>query len=130
MLGRVLEGEGYGVQTAASAAEALDIAASGRINLVLLDLNLPGKSGWDVVEWLATEQPLVPVIIVTARSNQLFPALASGVGALLEKPPDFPTLLQTVCRLLAESAEAWRSRVAGRPSDFVCDSVHEEDNLI
>jgi DNA-binding response OmpR family regulator len=130
MLGRVLSGEGYGVQTAANAAEALEIAAGERVDLVLLDLNLPGKSGWDVFERLTADHPQVAVIIVTARSNQLFPSLAAGVGALLEKPLDFPTLLQTVCRLLSEPAETRRARLDGRAADFIYDSAHDGDDLI
>src|SRR5437867_11130864 len=45
MLSRVLEGEGYHTVRAADGAEALDIVAVMPIDLVLLDLNLPGKSG-------------------------------------------------------------------------------------
>ena len=35
---------------------------------------------------------MLPIILITARPNQLFPALASGVVALLEKPLDFTKL--------------------------------------
>src|SRR5262245_39381021 len=94
MLTRVLAGEGYGVRAAANGAEALDVAAAAHCDLVLLDLNMPVKNGWDAFERLTADNPLVPVIIITARANQLFAALASGVGALLEKPLDFPRLLQ------------------------------------
>jgi hypothetical protein len=48
----------------------------------------------------------------------LFPALASGVGALLEKPLDFPKLLHTMRDLLDEPAETRLARMAGRPADF------------
>jgi len=94
MLSRVLAGEGYGVLAAANGAEALEIAAAKKIDLVLLDLNMPGQSGWDTFERLTASQPLLAVIIITARPNQLFTALGAGVGALLEKPLDFPQLLQ------------------------------------
>ena len=61
---------------------------------------------------------MIPVIIITARSNQLFTALASGVGALLEKPLDFPNLLQAIANLLAESEEQRLARMAGKPAEF------------
>ena len=118
MLMRVLVGEGYLVLPAASGVEGLKIAAATQIDLVLLDLNMPGQSGWDTFEELTAENPLVPVIIITARSNQLFTALASGVGALLEKPLDFPNLLQAIANLLAESEEQRLARMAGKPSEF------------
>ena len=118
MLTRVLVGEGYLVWAAADGTAALEIAAATKVDLVLLDLNMPGKSGWDTFERLTAENPLLAVIIITARSNQLFTALGAGVGALLEKPLDFPKLLQTIRRLLAEPAESRLARMAGSPADF------------
>lgn len=118
MLARVLVGEGYLVSAAAEGTFALEIVASTKIDLVLLDLNMPGKSGWDTFERLTAENPSLPVIIVTARSNQLFTALGAGVGALLEKPLHFPKLLQTIHRLLAEPAESRLARMAGSPVNF------------
>jgi DNA-binding response OmpR family regulator len=118
MLTRVLAGEGYWVWAAADGTAALEIAAAAKIDLVLLDLNLPGKSGWDTFEKLTAETPGLAVIIITARSNQLFTALGAGVGALLEKPLDFPQLLQTINQLLAEKPESRLARQSGRPADF------------
>jgi DNA-binding response OmpR family regulator len=118
MLARVLAGEGYSVCMAADERAALEIAAATKIDLTLLDLNLPGKSGWNTFKQLTGKNPLLPVIIVTARSNQLFTALGAGVGALLEKPLDFPKLLQTIRELLAEPAASRLARLAGSPADF------------
>ncbi len=87
-------------------------------NGVLLDLNMPRKNGWDTFERLSAEHPLVPVILITARPNQLFTAVEAGVGALLEKPLDIPILLQTITRLLAESVERRLARLAGRDVPF------------
>ena|SRR2546428_12334214 len=112
-MGRVLTGEGYLVLCAANGAEALGIAAACPIDLVLLDLNMPVKGGWDTFEKLTSDNPLLAVIVITARPNQRFTALGAGVGALLEKPLDFPTLLKTVSALLAESAEKRLARLTG-----------------
>jgi DNA-binding response OmpR family regulator len=118
LMARVLAGEGYMVSAAADGTAALEIAAATKIDLVLLDLNLPGESGWDIFERLTAANPLLAVIIITARSNQLFTALGTGVGALLEKPLHFPKLLQTIRQLLAEPAELRRARMAGEPAKF------------
>ena len=118
MLTRVLVDEGYQLWAAANGVAALAIAALAQVDLVLLDLNLPGQSGWDTFERLTAENPLLAVIIITARPNQLFTAMGAGVGALLEKPLDFLKLLQTVGHLLAESAEPRLARAAGNVSDF------------
>ncbi len=118
MLGRVLLGEDFTVLPAASGEEALKLTLVTEVDLVLLDLNLPVQNGWDIFERLTAEKPLLPVIIITARPNQLFTALAAGAGALMEKPLDIPKLIQAIRTLLAESAEARMARLAGRPAEF------------
>src|SRR4030095_14871061 len=118
MVGRVLTGAGYSTLSAANGQEALDLVATNEVDLVLLDLNLPVKNGWDTFERLTTENPFVPIIIITARPNQLFPALAAGVGALMEKPLDFPRLLETIRGLLDEAMEERLARLAGKPAEF------------
>ena len=118
MLLRVLEDENYLVLPAANGIEALEIASTQAPDLVLLDLAMPLQNGWDTFQRLSTDHPALPVIIITARPNQLFPALASGVGALMEKPLDLPKLLRTIRDLLAEPEEARLARTAGRLAEF------------
>ena len=111
MVGRVLVGEGYLVLCATNGEEALGMAEANHIDLVMLDLNMPVQGGWDTFERLTTRDPLIAVIIITARPNQLFTALGAGVGALLEKPFDFPTLIKTVKTLMTESTELRLARI-------------------
>jgi CheY-like chemotaxis protein len=118
MLLRVLEEEGYLVLAAGNSTEALEMASTKSPDLALLDLALPVEDGWKVFQQLASNYPLVQVVIITARPNQLFPALASGVGALMEKPLDLPRLLRTIQDLLEEPAETRMARAAGRPAEF------------
>jgi DNA-binding response OmpR family regulator len=117
-LNDVLVGEGYVVIPAENGQQALDLASQSAVDLVLLDLNMPVRNGWDTFERLTAKHPLLPIIIVTARPNQLFMALNAGVGALLEKPMDIPMLLRTMEKLLAESAEQRLARLAGKETEF------------
>ena len=117
-LADLLTDEGYEVTPASNGVEALDLAANMPVHLVLLDLNLPKKSGWDTLEGLARQNPQAPVIIITGQPNQLFPALASGAGALMEKPLDLPKLLLAIRSLLDEPVEARLARLAGKPAEF------------
>jgi two-component system response regulator MprA len=112
-LKKVLQDGGYDVVLAGGGAEAVLRLEPGEIDLLLLDLNLPSQSGWDVFEHLTTRHPLVPVIIITGMPNQLQTALAAGAGALFEKPVDAPSLLQTMKRLLAEPTEVRLRRLCG-----------------
>jgi len=118
MLGRVLRDEGYTIVLAGSGQEALELASVTRIDLVLLDLNMPGRNGWDTFEALTTQNPLLAIVIITARPNQVFTALGAGVGALLEKPLDFPKLLEVIGKLLAEPPETRLARLTGRRAEF------------
>jgi DNA-binding response OmpR family regulator len=124
-LARLLTLEGYEVLPAANGQEALDIVAKTTVELVLLDLNMPVKNGWDTFERLTYENPLLPIIIITARANQLFTALAAGAGALMEKPLDFPKLLQTMNKLLVEPAEMRLARLTGRLAEFEYQPAHQ-----
>lgn len=118
ILVRLLVEEDYQVLTAANGVEALALAGSAKFDLVLLDLNMPVKDGWETFEQLSAKDPLMPIILITARPNQFFPALASGVGALLEKPLDFTKLFHTIRDLLQESEEMRLARLTGRSSAF------------
>jgi len=117
-LTQVLEEEGYSVFPAVNGNEALAIVRSTPIDLVLLDLNMPGKNGWDTFERLSTDNPLLPVIVITARPNQLFTALAAGVEALLEKPLDIPELLAAMIEALRENPQTRLARRAGKTTEF------------
>jgi CheY-like chemotaxis protein len=118
VLSRLLTSEGYIVQTAANGIEALDLANETEFDLVLLDLTMPGKDGWETFEQLSSKTPALPIILITARPNQLFSAMSAGVGALLEKPLDFDKLFFTIRALLEEAAEARLLRLAGRAAVF------------
>jgi CheY-like chemotaxis protein len=117
-LSALLTGENYLVLAAENGAQGLQIAEAATMDLVLLDLNMPVKDGWQTLQALSYRHPSTPVVLITARHNQLFPALAAGVAALLEKPMDMPHLLETVRRLAYESPEARRDRLMGRDTTF------------
>ncbi len=108
----------YEVMTAADGEEAVRVVAASAFDLVLLDLNMPRKNGWDTFAELTNDNPCLPVIIITARSGQRFISLGAGVGALMEKPLDFPKMLQTIQDLLAEPPEARLARMEGKPARF------------
>jgi DNA-binding response OmpR family regulator len=114
---RLLAEEGHYVETASDGVKSLEMADAST-DLVLLDLNMPGKDGWETFEELSMRLPWLPIILITARSNQFFPALASGVGALLEKPFDFVKLFDTINAFLGESDEMRYARMTGRSALF------------
>ncbi len=118
MLTRLLTGEGYNVLPATNGAEALQFAGPADFDLVLLDLNMPGQDGWETYDQITAQNPLLPVIVITARPNQRLAALAAGIGALMEKPLDLQKLVLTIRDLLDEPDNVRLARMAGRPSRF------------
>ena len=110
---RVLEDAGYDVMLAADGQEALDRFTAGRVDLLVLDIGLPIRNGWETFEEISKRDPALPIIIITGQSNQYDTALAAGVGALMEKPLDAPHLLMTLKDLLVEPEQNRLRRLCG-----------------
>ena len=64
-----LEKAGYVVQTAMDGATAIDLAAEGQADLIVLDLTLPKRDGFDVCRAIR-EFSTVPIVMLTARGEQ------------------------------------------------------------
>jgi DNA-binding response OmpR family regulator/c-di-GMP-binding flagellar brake protein YcgR len=86
--------------------EAVRRLAERHYNLVILDLRIQHGSGVEVLRAARAMYPDLPVIVVTAYAadEEVYRALALGVDALLYKPFDIDTLLNTVRALLARRA--------------------------
>ena len=103
-LGGVIEAEGFEVVRAENGHEALQKFRQGSMDIVLLDLSMPVKGGWDTFEGLTTVNPFLPIVIITARADALSEATARGIAALMQKPLNIPALLKKMRELLAEAA--------------------------
>lgn len=114
-LSAVLVSQGYEVVVAKNGHEAIEHFRAGLADLALLDLKMPVKGGWDAFEQLTGYNPLIPVILITARPDQYPLAAAAGVAALMEKPLDIALLLETIRDLLAEPPDMRLARMTGRP---------------
>ena len=114
MLGRVLESEQYKVVRAKTGLDAAAIFLAAPPDLVLLDLNMPVKDGWEAFHLMHAAKPTIPIIIITARPSQQEQATRMGADALMEKPLDLSVLLGTIGKLLAES-EAERTQRLNNP---------------
>jgi DNA-binding response OmpR family regulator len=113
MVGRVLEMEGYEVLPASSGTEAVSQYLNGPPDVVLLDLNMPEKDGWEAWQLMNSLHPSVPVIVITARPNQYEHADQLRIDALMEKPLDLGLLLETIHELLAEPDAQRLARMRG-----------------
>jgi CheY-like chemotaxis protein len=114
---KVLEDAGYKVALAADGQEAVEQFEGGHVDLLLLDIGLPVKNGWDAFERITNEAPVLPIIIITGQASQHDMAVAAGIGALMEKPLDVTDLLNTMQKLLAEPIEIRLRRLCGDGQD-------------
>jgi len=112
-LRKVLVDAGFEVALAADSREAVEQFDGGRVDVVLLDIGLPVKNGWDAFERITNKAPVLPIIVVTGQASLHDMAVAAGVGALMEKPLDVAELLNTIRELLRESAETRLLRLCG-----------------
>jgi len=105
MLSRRLKREGFDVTIAMDGKQGVAMAASGRPDLILMDLNLPGLDGWEATRRLkaAPETKTIPVIALSvhAMARDQERALAAGCVDYETKPIAFPRLLRKIRAALA-----------------------------
>ena len=101
-----LESRGYPISVAHSGDEALALFESVRPSLVLLDVMMPGRDGWEVCRIIKQHPTMgrgVRVIMVTALDQweDKAQALQTGADDYVEKPVDLPRLVNTIERNVA-----------------------------
>ncbi len=102
-----LAASGYSVSTACSGEQGLELMHADRPDMVLLDLLMPGISGWDVLETMKEYEELaqIPVIVITASGwgDGEKKLRVKGVRHYLSKPFDLNELLDKVSIVFKES---------------------------
>jgi two-component system copper resistance phosphate regulon response regulator CusR len=110
LLLRVLGTAGFKVTWITNGAQALQVALTERFDLVLLDILLPGKSGWDVLKELRAQKDPTPVLVLSAMDEvgDKVRGLQLGADDYMSKPFDVSELLARIEALIRRS----QSRIA------------------
>ena len=100
--------QGYGIVKAASGEEALERLADGQIDLILLDVMMPGMDGFEVTRRVRQDSAhrLLPIILVTAlrETEDRVKGIEAGCDDFISKPVDKMELLARVRSLLKVKA--------------------------
>jgi two-component system alkaline phosphatase synthesis response regulator PhoP len=101
-VGDSLRGEGYNVEYAADGIEGLKKATEHAVDLVLLDVMLPGKDGFDVCRAIRAKGRNTPILMLTARgqSDDAVRGLKLGADDYVAKPFNMGELMARVAALL------------------------------
>jgi len=104
-LARALRREGYEVEVREDGPTALDAGLQGAVDLVVLDLGLPGMDGLEVARRLRAEGHTVPILVLTARDavSDRVAGLDAGADDYLPKPFALEELLARLRALLRRS---------------------------
>jgi DNA-binding response OmpR family regulator len=105
---RGLRGQGFDVTTALDGEIGLAKARSAEVDLVVLDMMLPGRSGWEVLEVLHEQEPALPVIALTALAEveNRITGLDAGAVDYVTKPFSLAELAARIRAQLRIAAHA------------------------
>ena len=94
--------EGFSVRFAGNGSDAIAMMNDNPSEIVLLELELPGMNGLEVLSELSTKQPESKVIVMTGFGTQLGRIAASRLGAehWLSKPLDIENVLNTIREIM------------------------------
>jgi len=103
-LQRLLRAAGFVVETFATGREFLDAGEWTEIACLVLDIHLPGMSGFELQEHLAVSGALIPIVFITAHDDATTRERATRAGsvAYLRKPFDQGTLLEAIGKAMRE----------------------------
>ena len=99
----LLEEEGFSVVTATNGQEALTELAQHQPAVVLLDLNMPVMSGWELHARLREDTQPPPIVFMTAGQHACTEAARYGADDCLPKPFGLDDLLRVVLRFTTDS---------------------------
>jgi len=122
-IGRILEAEGYAVDTVASGEQATLASRLERFDLVILDIGLSGMDGFEVLRRMRDQGYAVPVLILTARDaiDDRVRGLETGADDYMAKPFAMPELVARVRALIRRSQSQSGPRIVHGP--LVLDSA-------
>jgi len=119
-LADALEAEGYDVVQAADGDRALALYRQGEFHLLVLDVMMPGTSGYDVCKKIRAQDEHTPIIILTAKGEEIDKVVGLELGAddYITKPFGVRELLARIQAVLRRSRLREKDKRNDEPSVF------------
>ena len=116
----LLTGDGYQVFTARDGEKALSLYKSARPDLILLDIMIPGKSGYDVCKDIRKHDPQTPILMLTAKGQEVDKIIGLELGAddYIVKPFSVNELLARIRAVFRRARVKNNSRPDQSPMQF------------
>jgi DNA-binding response OmpR family regulator len=98
----ILESKGYQISTASNGIEGFKLASSEPIDLLLLDIMLPGMNGLEICKRIRKEKLKLPIVMLTAKSSEMdkISGLDYGADDYITKPFSLSELLARIRAIL------------------------------
>jgi two-component system, cell cycle response regulator DivK len=110
LIRRVLNAEGYSMIDAANAGQAVEKLEAGKIDLILMDINMPDMDGYTLTARIKQIEKFskIPIIAVTANvmRGDRERSLEAGCDGYIQKPIDIDMLAQQIERYIIRSTNA------------------------
>ena len=108
MMAALLQDCGYGVLTAGSVAEGLELAREINFDLYILDVRLPDGTGVELCQKLRELHPSIPILYYSAYGDEAShqEALNTCGNSYLKKPVSITEIQESISKLLAQSSES------------------------
>ncbi len=101
----ILKAEGFKPITAKNGKDALKILKKSKVDLILLDIMMPGMDGWDVCEKIKADKKTekIPIVFLTAKDEPVSRSMGSLAAAdYITKPFEYKDLIKRIKRIIGK----------------------------
>lgn len=135
LLKRYLEKQGYGISVCHDGVEALDVLAHITFDLIVLDVMMPHKNGFEVLKEIRARHDQSPVLMLTAKSelNDRIDGLESGADDYLSKPfepKELDLRIKAILKRTQKSGSEKEKKIGPYTFDTARGQLHSGNHII
>ncbi|MBN1409928.1 MAG: response regulator [Spirochaetales bacterium] len=131
VISRYLEDAGANVLTAEHGAEALEICKQHKIDILLIDINMPVMDGFELLDQLASISLKIPSIMITHTDidSHIEQAIAKDVGNILSKPINKGELISLCQKIVTGRNIFGLKNYMDETAEFICRELNDSNSI-